>query len=332
MQKVFIIAEAGVNHNGDLTLAKQLIEQAADAGADAVKFQTYKTENLVCKTAAKAAYQFGTTDENESQYDMLKKLELTKDMHEVLIGYSRQIGIQFLSTPFDTDSIDLLSGYQLETYKIPSGEITNYPYLKKIAGLHKRVILSTGMSTMEEIGAAIQLLQQNGVGSITLLHCTTEYPAPMGEVNLRAMSAMHQRFGLPVGYSDHTRGIEISIAAAAMGAVVIEKHFTLNRDLEGPDHKASLEPAELKAMVAAIRNVEKALGNGEKKVTASEAANISTVRKSIVAYRNIAKGEVFTEENITTKRPGTGISPMVWEQVLGKKAGRAFKKDEIIEL
>lgn len=332
MQKVFIIAEAGVNHNGDLTLAKQLIEQAADAGADAVKFQTYKTENLVCKTAPKAAYQSEMTDENESQYDMLKKLELTKDMHEVLIAYCRQTGIEFLSTPFDADSIDLLSVYQLKTYKIPSGEITNYPYLKKIAGLHKRVILSTGMSTMEEIGAAIQLLQQNGVGSITLLHCTTEYPAPIEEVNLCAMSAMHHRFGLPVGYSDHTRGIEISIAAAAMGAVVIEKHFTLNRDLEGPDHKASLEPAELKAMVAAIRNVEKALGNGEKKVTASEAANISTVRKSIVAYRNIAKGEVFTEENITTKRPGTGISPMAWEQVLGKKAGRTFKKDEIIEL
>lgn len=332
MQKVFIIAEAGVNHNGDITLAKQLVEQAADAGADAVKFQTYKTENLVCKTAAKAAYQFGTTDENESQYDMLKKLELTKDMHEVLIAYCRQVGIEFLSTPFDDDSIDLLSGYQLETYKIPSGEITNYPYLKKIAGLHKNVILSTGMSTMQEIEAAIQLLQRNGVGSITLLHCTTEYPAPMEEVNLRAMSAMHHRFGLPVGYSDHTSGIEISIAAAAMGAVVIEKHFTLNRDLEGPDHKASLEPAELKAMVAAVRNVEKALGIGEKKVTVSEAANISTVRKSIVAYRNIAKGEVFTEDNITTKRPGTGISPMAWEQVLGKKAGRAFKKDEIIEL
>lgn len=332
MQKVFIIAEAGVNHNGDITLAKQLIEQAADAGADAVKFQTYKTENLVCKTAAKAAYQFGTTDENESQYDMLKKLELTKVMHEVLIGYSRQIGIQFLSTPFDTDSIDLLSGYQLETYKIPSGEITNYPYLKKIACLHKRVILSTGMSTMEEIEAAVQLLQQNGVGSITLLHCTTEYPAPMEEVNLRAMAAMHHRFGLPVGYSDHTRGIEISIAAAAMGAVVIEKHFTLNRDLEGPDHKASLEPAELKAMVSAIRNVEKALGNGIKQVTPSEKDNRIVARKSIVASKSIAAGEIFSEENLTVKRPGTGITPMRWDQVLGLRAKREFMADELIEV
>lgn len=332
MGRIFIIAEAGVNHNGDINLAKQLVERAAKAGVDAVKFQTYKSECLVCKAASKAEYQLKSTDKDESQYEMLKKLELTNTMHQTLITHCQRMNVQFLSSPFDIASIDLLNNFQLDTFKIPSGEITNYPYLKKIASLHKKVILSTGMSTMEDIEAAILLLQINGSGPITLLHCNTEYPTPMEDVNLNVIPALQHRFKLPVGYSDHTNGIEVSIAAAALGAVVIEKHFTLSKNLEGPDHKASLEPDELKELVSAIRNIERALGSTKKIVTNSEAANALVVRKSIVARKNITRGEIFTVENITTKRPGTGINPMRWEQVLGQKANRSFEKDEIIKL
>lgn len=330
--RVFIIAEAGVNHNGDIRLAKRLVDEAAAAGADAVKFQTFKAENLVCRNAKKAAYQLETTEREESQYEMLKKLELTKSMHEELIAYCREKNIQFLSTPFDIDSVDLLETYGISVMKIPSGEITNYPYLKKVGSTGKKVILSTGMSTLEEVQKAASVLQENGASDIILLHCNTEYPTPMSDVNLQAMVTMKEALGLQVGYSDHTNGIEVPIAAVALGACVIEKHFTLDKTMEGPDHKASLEPAELKAMIAAIRNIESAMGNGEKQPSVSEKRNIDIVRKSIVAKCDIAEGEVFSEKNITTKRPGTGISPMNWNDVIGKKAVKNFKMDEQIEL
>ena len=332
MNKVFIIAEAGVNHNGSLELAKKLIDVAVDAGVDAVKFQTFKTELLVSKNAKKAEYQAKTTGENESQFDMIKKLELDIASHEILMDYCKQKYILFLSTPFDSDSIKLLDKLGLEIFKIPSGEITNLPYLREIGSLNKKVILSTGMSNLSDIEKAIFTLEQSGTGyeNITILHANTEYPTPMEEVNLKAMQTIKEAFKLSVGYSDHTLGIEIPIAAVAMGASVIEKHFTLDKTMQGPDHKASLEPMELKEMVKAIRNIEKALGNGIKKPSPSESKNMQIARKSIVANLDIKKGEILTEENITIKRPGNGISPMRWDEVVGMKATKDYKKDELI--
>lgn len=332
MNRVFIIAEAGVNHNGDIETAKRLVDVAAVAGADAVKFQTFKAENLVCKNARKADYQMETTDQEESQFEMLKKLELTPSMHERLLEYCNQKNIMFLSTPFDIESLHYLITLGCEMIKIPSGEITNYPFLKEVGKTGKKVILSTGMSTLEEVRNAVKVLKDNGSSDVTVLHCNTEYPTPYNDVNLQAMYTLKKELGIPAGYSDHTQGIEVPIAAAALGASVIEKHFTLDKTMEGPDHKASLEPDELQAMVRAIRNIEGALGSGEKVPSESEKRNISIVRKSIVAKCDIDAGEVFTEDNLTTKRPGTGISPMLWEQVIGCKAKRKFKVDEIIEI
>lgn len=331
MSSVFIIAEAGVNHNGDIKLAKKLVDVAADAGADAVKFQTFKAETLVCKNAKKADYQLETTDGEESQFEMLKKLELTKEMHEELIAYCKEKQIMFLSTPFDVESVSLLNDYGIEIMKIPSGEITNYPYLKTVGETGKRVILSTGMSTMDEVEEAVKVLQNHGAEDITLLHCNTEYPTPMKDVNLLAMCTMKNKIGVPVGYSDHTEGIEVPIAAVALGATVIEKHFTLDKTMEGPDHKASLEPEALKQMVKAIRNIEQTLGNGKKEPSESEKKNIAIVRKSIVAKCDIAEGEVFTEENLTTKRPANGMTPMLWNDVIGKRAKKSYYCDEVIE-
>lgn len=335
MSKTLIIAEAGVNHNGSIELAKQLIDEAAEAGVDYIKFQTYKTENLVSRQATKAEYQKRNTGEtDDSQFSMLKKLELSPEQYFELMEYCRQKEVCFFSTAFDLESIDLLSELGLEMWKIPSGEITNYPYLKKIARQGKPVILSTGMSDLQDIANAMCVLEKYGIAheQITVLHCNTEYPTPFADVNLRAMQTIGRQLGVKVGYSDHTPGIEVPIAAVALGATVIEKHFTLSRTLEGPDHKASLEPGELKAMVSAIRNIEMALGNGEKKVTESEAKNKAVARKSIVAAREIKAGELFTEENISVKRPGTGISPMEWENVLGQCASRDFQADDLIEL
>jgi len=332
VKKVFIIAEAGVNHNGDLKIAKKLIDAAAQAGVDAVKFQTFKTENLVTKEAPKAAYQIHAEGDSESQYSMLKKLELTQEMHQELLEYCKSKKIQFLSTPFDIDSIRYLDGLGMPIMKIPSGEITNYPYLREIAGLKKPVIMSTGMSEVEEIEAAIKVLKEGGTEDITLLHCNTEYPTPLEDVNLKVLPILSKKFGIKVGYSDHTMGIEVPIAAVALGACVIEKHFTLDRNMEGPDHKASLEPEELKNMVQAIRKIERALGTEEKRPSPSEIKNRGIARKSIVAGRDIQKGEILTEENITTRRPGTGISPMRWKEVLGQRAIKDFKQDELIEL
>lgn len=335
MHKTLIIAEAGVNHNGSIVLAKKLIDAAAEAGADYVKFQTFKTENLVSKATKKAVYQKRNfSGEDDSQFSMLKKLELSSEQHSELVTYSKQRGIKFLSTAFDLDSIDFLSTLNLGIWKIPSGEITNYPYLKRIALKNEPIILSTGMSEIEEIENAITVLLNYGIkrNQITLLHCNTEYPTPMEDVNLKAMLAMEKRFGIHTGYSDHTRGIEVPIAAVSLGATVIEKHFTLDRSMEGPDHKASLEPGELKAMIDAIRNIEKALGDGIKRVSASEQKNKSIVRKSIVASRRILKGETFTEDNITVKRPGNGLSPMLWEKVLGRKAIQTFEEEDFIVL
>ena len=331
MQKVLIIAEAGVNHNGDINLAKRLIDEAKKAGADIVKFQTFNPQKLASKNAKMAEYQKKNLGVEESQETMLSKLTLTKEEYIELAEYCRLIGIKFLSTPFDIESIKFLNGLQ-DIWKIPSGEITNYPYLVEIARTGKEIILSTGMSSLEEVQDAIDVLKKNGAGEITVLHCTTNYPTPMEDVNLRAMLTLRGKFGCAVGYSDHTNGIEIPVAAVAMGATVIEKHFTLDRNMEGPDHKASLEPDELNAMVSAIRNVEQALGDGNKVPAASEKANIAVARKRIIAARNIKIGEIFTEDNITTKRPGTGISPMRWNEVLGQKAIRDFEEDELIEL
>lgn len=330
MKKVFIIAEAGVNHNGDMEIARQLVDAASASGADAVKFQTFQAERLVCRSARKARYQLETTDASETQYDMLKKLQLTRQMHLELMEYCDKKNIMFLSTPFDTESIRLLADLGLQIFKIPSGEITNLPYLREIAKLQKKVILSTGMSDMDEVKAAVRELDANGAGEITLLHCNTQYPTPASDVNLLAMVRMREETGLSVGYSDHTQGIEIPIAAAALGAEVIEKHFTLDKNMEGPDHKASLEPHELTQMVAGIRKIELALGTGIKQVSASEQANVDIVRKSIVAAVDIQKGEIFTEENLTTKRPGSGISPMRWDEVVGTMADRDYKADELI--
>lgn len=329
---VFIIAEAGVNHNGSIELAKQLIDVASDAGADAVKFQTFKTENLVSKDAQKADYQKETTDSTESQFEMIKKLELDLDTHKELMQYCKTKSIMFLSTPFDHDSIVLLNSLELEIFKIPSGEITNLPYLRQIGKLNKTIILSTGMATIGEIEDAIEVLIKSGTdrGKITILHANTMYPTPMEDVNLNAMVTIGKTFDLPFGYSDHTLGIEVDIAAVALGASCIEKHFTLDCHMEGPDHKASLEPNELKSMVCAIRNIEKALGSSIKKPTPSEIPNIKIARKSIVAKQEIKKGEVFTEENLAVKRPAGGISPMQWDELIGTKASKNYMIDQII--
>ena len=335
MKHVTIIAEAGVNHNGSIVLAKQLVDKAVEAGADYIKFQTFKAANLVTKSAQQAEYQKkNVCSSKNGQYQMLKQLELSHEDHLELIDYCKQKGIRFFSTTFDFDSIEFLDSLHLNLWKIPSGEITNYPYIKQIAKKQGDVILSTGMSTFEDIQNAIKVLLQWGKtkDQITILHCNTEYPTPFEDVNLLAMQSIAKQFGTKVGYSDHTCGIEVPIAAVALGASVIEKHFTLDRNMPGPDHKASLEPDELKAMVMAIRNIEKALGCPEKKVSDSERKNITIARKSIVANKNIKKGEPFTEENITVKRPGTGISPMHWNEILGMKAIRDFKEDELIEI
>lgn len=330
MDRVFIIAEVGVNHDGDLNTAKELIDAAVMAGADAVKFQTFKAENLVCKTAGKAAYQMETTDKSETQFDMLKKLELTELMHRELMNYCEMKKILFLSAPFDIESIYMLTELGLQIFKIPSGEITDLPYLREIGKCQKKVILSTGMSSMNEVKAAVKILRENGTNDITLLHCNSQYPTPVLDVNLLAMVNLREEIGLPTGYSDHTKGIEISIAAVALGATVIEKHFTLDKKKKGPDHKASLEPDEFKKMVESIRVIEQALGTGVKQMSASEEANINVVRKSIVAARDIKKDEIFTEENLTTKRPGGGISPMYWDEIMGTKAERDYKAEEMI--
>lgn len=332
--RTLVIAEAGVNHNGDIELAKRLIDVAAEAGADIVKFQTFNADRLVTRTAEKADYQIQAIGREKSQYEMLRRLELTPEMHSALIEHCAVRKIGFLSTGFDIESVDLLVSLGQDRFKIPSGEITNLPYLRHIGHFGQAVILSTGMATMDEIEAALAVLEQAGTPrtSITVLHCTTEYPAPMTEVNLHAMQNIRTAFGVAVGYSDHTSGIEVAIAAVALGASVIEKHFTLDRNLPGPDHKASLEPNELKAMIAAIRNIEVALGDGIKRPSQSEIKNKLIARKSLVASRAIKAGELFNAENITAKRPGNGISPMRWDEVIGSRAPRDFLADELIAL
>ena len=329
---VFIIAEAGVNHNGSIELAYELIDVASESGADAVKFQTFKAENLVSKNTQKAEYQKQTTNPLESQLDMLKKLELDVDVHKKLIKYCNAKGILFLSSPFDHDSIDLLNELGIEVFKIPSGEITNLPYLRRIGSLAKQVILSTGMSTLKEVGDALAILVDSGTKkeNITVLHANTMYPTPMEDVNLNAMKTIQKEFDVAVGYSDHTLGIEVDIAAVAMGASIVEKHFTIDKAKEGPDHKASLEPEELRAMVIAIRNVEKALGDGIKIPSGSEKPNIVVARKSILANQKIKKGDTLTEENIIVKRPGNGISPMKWDEVIGLVAAKDYQVDDKI--
>jgi len=330
--KVFIIAEAGVNHNGSIDLAKKLIDAAVASGADAVKFQTFKAENLASKYAKKANYQKNLTNQKESQFDMLKKLELSKEMHTELINYSKIRDIKFLSSPFDQESIELLKDLGLEIFKIPSGEITNLPYLRHIGKLNKKIILSTGMSNMNEVKIALDILTNSGTKKkkITVLHANTEYPTPMEDVNLKAMLTIGKELDVNFGYSDHTLGIEVDIAAVAMGAKCIEKHFTLDCNMKGPDHKASLEPDELKEMVKAIRNVELALGSDIKKPSKSELPNIQIARKSIVAKIKIKKDDILTENNITVKRPSGGISPMKWDDVVGTKATKDYKEDELI--
>jgi len=333
-QSTFIIAEAGVNHNGSMDIARKMVDAAVDAGADAVKFQTFTAETLVTTAAEKAKYQKDLSVTNESQFDMIKKLELDRYAHMVLIRHCKEKGIRFLSAAFDHASIDLLHELNISLYKIPSGEITNMPYLRQIGKYGIPIILSTGMATLDEIEAALNILEGAGTprNKITALHCNTEYPTPMEDVNLNAMLTMRDELGVQVGYSDHTLGIEIPIAAIAMGATVIEKHFTLDRTLPGPDHHASIEPNELKALVLAIRNVEKAMGDGTKKPSPSEVKNIPVVRKSIVAGKQIKAGELFSEKNLMIKRPGTGISPMKWDKVLRGRSQKDFKKDDLIEI
>jgi N,N'-diacetyllegionaminate synthase len=332
--KTLIIAEAGVNHNGDLEMARRLVDVAAAAGADLVKFQTFKADRLVSPEAPKAAYQQGTSGGDETQHAMLRRLELSPEAHEMLIGHCNSRGIGFFSTAFDLESIDLLVSLGLDRFKIPSGEITNLPYLRRIGSFGKPILLSTGMASMADIEGALEVLESAGTGRdrITVLHCNTEYPTPMNDVNLRAMQTLRQAFDVAVGYSDHTAGIEIAVAAVALGASVIEKHFTLDRALPGPDHKASLEPDELKAMVTAIRNIEQALGDGRKRPSASERKNVAVARKSLVAARPIRAGETFDATNLTAKRPGNGLSPMRWDEVIGRRASRDFSQDELIEL
>ena len=330
MSRIYIIAEAGVNHNGSLELAKRLVRAAAEAGVDAVKFQTFKADTLVSRDAPKADYQKQTTDAAESQYQMLKKLELSEESHRELKALCAQLGVAFLSTPFDITDIPFLSALDMPFFKVPSGAITDLPYLRAINAQKKPVLLSTGMATEDEVAAALKLLPDC---EVTLLHCTTEYPCPYGDVNLKALQTLQARFNLPVGYSDHTQGIEVSVAAAALGASVIEKHFTLDRTMEGPDHKASLEPSELKTLVASVRHVTDALsGDGTKTPVKAERAIASVARKSIVAKRAIAAGEVFSTDSLATMRPGTGISPMRWDEVVGCVAVRAFDRGEQISL
>lgn len=334
MKRTIVIAEAGVNHNGSLDLAKKLVDIAVGAGADYVKFQTFKAAKVASKFAGKADYQLQNGPVVESQLDMLRKLELSEASHLELLEYCLQKNIHFLSTAFDLDSIDLLKQIGIRLGKVPSGEITNLPYLRKMARSFEELIISTGMAETQEIEAALKAIRAEGFPRerITLLHCNTEYPTPFEDVNLKAMATMAKTWNVPVGYSDHTPGIEVPIAAVAMGAVLIEKHFTIDRDMEGPDHRASLSPHELVDMVAAIRNIEKALGSADKKPSPSEMKNKAVARKSIVAARRIGKGEKFTEENLAVKRPGTGISPMYWDELLGKAASRNFEEDEQIDM
>ena len=333
IKSTLIIAEAGVNHNGSIKMAKQLIDVAADAGADFVKFQTFKADSLVTKKADKADYQKKLTQKDESHFEMIRRLELDKSAHKELISYCIQKNIQFLSTAFDIESVNLLSELDIKIYKTPSGEITNLPYLRHIGGLGKPVIMSTGMATLDEVRAAMNLLIDAGLNKkdLTILHCNTEYPTPMNDVNLRAMLTIRDELNVKVGYSDHTLGIGIPIAAVAMGATVIEKHFTLDCNLPGPDHAASLEPDELKSMVNAIRNIEKAMGHGIKKPSSSEKKNIPIARKSIVAKTSITIGEIFSEDNLAVKRPGSGISPMEWENVIGKVSEKSYAADDLID-
>lgn len=335
MNRVIIIAEAGVNHNGSIDLAKRLIDAAKDCDVDYVKFQTSeKPESVTSRFANMADYQKNNLKKDESQLAMLKKITLPMSQFKVLKDYCDERGISFMSTPFDIKSVDYLYGLGMDYMKIPSGEITNYPYLKRIACLGMPVIMSTGMCELKEVEAALNVLCTNGLrlDDISLLHCNTEYPTPFCDVNLKAMLTLKKEFGVRVGYSDHTKGIEVPIAAVAMGAEIIEKHFTLDRSLPGPDHVASLEPDELRAMVTSIRNIEQAIGNGYKTVSASERKNIVIARRSIIAATDIKRGEVFTENNLTVKRPGNGVSPMRWEEVLGQIAKRDFCEDELIEL
>jgi len=332
-KRTFIIAEAGVNHNGKLALAKRLVEAAAESGADVIKFQTFKAKNIITKSAHKAAYQKSTTPATETQFEMIKKLELNKQDHIDLISYCYEKNIKFLSSPFDLASLKLLLDLGLDIIKIPSGEITNLPFLKAVGKRKKQIILSSGMATMQEITEALSVLRDAGTPkeSVTILHCNTEYPTPFEDVNLKAMNTIYETLGVKVGYSDHTVGIEVPVAAVALGATVIEKHFTLSRDMEGPDHKASLEPDELKKMVESIRNIEICLGDGIKRPSNSEIKNLTVVRKSIVAAKKIEKGELFCEKNLTVKRPGHGISPMRWDEVIGQKATKEYFEDDLIE-
>jgi len=332
MDKTLIIAEAGVNHNGSIEYAKKLIDVAKDSGADYVKFQTFKAQSLVTKTAEKAEYQKNLTKYDESHFEMIKNLELDRDAHEELMEYCKQKKILFLSTAFDNDSIDLLAELNIPFYKIPSGEITNMPYLRHVGRMGKPIVMSTGMSTLDEVSTALYILLEAGakIDNVTILHCNTEYPTPMEDVNLKAMITIREKLGVSIGYSDHTNGIEVSIAAVAMGATVIEKHFTLDRKLPGPDHAASLEPYELKEMVTSIRNIEIAMGDGIKKPSPSELKNISIARKSLVAKKPIKKGEILSETNLTAKRPGLGISPMKWDSYIGRNAERDYLEDDLI--
>ena len=333
LNRTIIIAEAGVNHNGDIELAKHLIDAAANAGADIVKFQTFNADELASKNAPKASYQMQTTGNVQSQLEMLRQLELNEEMHEILLTHCDERAVEFLSSGFDVKSLDYLASLGATRFKIPSGEIVNLPYLRRVGGFGKSIIMSTGMATFGEIDSALEVLEGAGTSrqQITILHCNTEYPTPMQDVNLRAMCGIREAFGVAVGYSDHSSGIEVPIAAVALGATVIEKHLTLDRDLPGPDHKASLEPEEFKAMVSAIRNVQLAMGDGIKRPSPSEAKNKPTVRKSLVAAKQIRAGEQFTAENVGVKRPGTGISPMRWDEVIGKRAWRDFKEDEALD-
>jgi len=328
-----IIAEAGVNHNGCLTSARQLIDAASNAGADFIKFQTFKAESLVTSTADKADYQKRSDQTDQSQYDMLKQLELDRSSHETLVDYCRNKTAKFVSSAFDIDSIDLLVELDIPFFKIPSGEITNLNYLRHVGSLNKPIVMSTGIATLDEVKSALNILLDSGVRKedITLLHCNTEYPTPMCDVNLKAMTSMRDEFDVAVGYSDHSVGLEVPIAAVALGATVIEKHFTLDRNLPGPDHRASLEPLELKSMVKAIRNIESALGDGVKAPRPSELKNIHMIRKSIVASQTIHAGDIFTEDNITVKRPGDGRSPMEWDNLIGAKSSQNYIKDELIK-
>lgn len=332
MSKVYIIAEAGVNHNGSLDIAKKLVDEAKKSGADCIKFQTFIAENIISKNAKQAKYQTKNIGKEQSQLEMIKKLELSFEDFKQLNNYCIEKNIDFLSTAFDLESIDFLESLGMNTWKIPSGEITNLPYLIKIAKLKKKVILSTGMSTMQEIEDAVNIFKKYGTTDITILHCTTQYPTLFEDVNLNAMLSIKEKFGYDVGYSDHTKGIEVPIAAVALGATVIEKHFTLDNNMIGPDHKASLQPDELKKMVESIRNIELSLGDGRKVVANSEKENMSIARKSIVAKKSIRKGQLLSEENITVKRPGDGISPMKWFDILGTAAIRDFEEDELIQI